>query len=149
MRNGSLGSRLVLVLAVAWLAGSCGTPRGRSGPHTADGTVAESADSTIVEDVSRSGRPSVVYYWATGCIPCIALGPHVEKLAARYAGRVVFWKLNMGWSAERVRRYGIPVVPTLVFYRDGEEVIRQQGMPAPATDDSLARFIEEGLQSSR
>ena len=139
----------LLALIAACLMGSCDRPPHRISAHTADGAVVETTDSTIVRDVSDTRGPAVVYYWAVGCIPCMALGPHVGRLAARYAGRITFWKMNMGWSAERVRRYGVPVVPALVFYRGGEEVARQQGMPSPSTDDSLTRFIDEALRSSR
>ena len=143
-----MGTRSMTAVAVAFALTSCHSAAVGPRPHTADGTIAETTDSAFVADVLGSGRPAVVYYKAFGCIPCISLGPHVKRLAARYAGRVTFWTLDMGWSAARVRRYDVPAVPSLVFYSDQQEIVRQEGMPVPATDDSLERFVEEGLKAA-
>ena len=139
----------VFFLVAAGACLSCGRDPGETSHRFIDGAVVETTDSAFVHDVLDPGRPAVVYYRAFGCIPCAMLGPHVKKLAARYTGRVAFWSLDMGWSAERVRRYDVRVVPMLVFYSHGQEIVRQVGMPTPATDDSLALIVEEGLRASR
>lgn len=110
--------------------------------------VRETTDETFDRDVLEPGRPAVVEYWAHWCWPCFRLAPHVGKLATRHAGQVVFWKLNMGWSAERTRKYHVPTVPTLIFYKNGHEVALQVGMPSPSTDAELEKFVEEGLRAS-
>jgi thioredoxin-like negative regulator of GroEL len=137
---------VALVAACALCMASCHAERAPQGPRAADGKIYQTVDSAFVTDVLASGEPSVVYYKAFGCLPCVRLGPHVRKLAASYAGRVTFWELDLGWSAARVRRYAVPAVPTLVFYARRREVARLVGMPSPATDDSLAAFVEAGLQ---
>jgi thioredoxin-like negative regulator of GroEL len=142
----SLGIPVLALAALASLV-SCEVDRARPLHHVADGILVETRDSTFVRDVLSSGRPSVVYFHALGCIPCAFLGPHVVRLAARFAGRVTFWSLDRGWSAERVRRYGVPMLPTLVFYSGQNEVARQVGMPQGATDDSLASFVEAGMRA--
>jgi len=132
---------LALALTLACAPHQHTTPR-----HVADGTIVSTGDSTFVRDVIAHGRPTVVYYWAVGCIPCYGFAPHVRKLAARYAGSVTFWKMDMGWSAERVQRYGIPGWPALGFYAGDREIARMSGVPEKNVDDSLAAFVESGLR---
>ncbi len=136
-----------------WAAGAallaitgCGVPHPPAHRTPADGRVMDTSDTTWVRDVTKPRRPTVVYYWAQGCIPCYAVGPRVEKLAARYAGRVTFWKMNMGWSAARVQRYGIGAWPSLSFRVGEREILRRIGVPTDHMDDSLDAFVDEGLR---
>jgi thioredoxin-like negative regulator of GroEL len=113
--------------------------------RAADGLVADTSDTTFVRDVIDPGRPTVVYYWAHGCLPCIPAGAAVKRAARRYAGRVTFWKMNMGWSARRVRLDEVRGWPALVFYVGRREYGRRVGVPGGATDDSVAAFVDGAL----
>ena len=134
-----------LLFALAFSSG-CGPARRSTVPHVADGTVVATTDSSFVRDVLRPRRPAVVYYWAHTCIPCYLLAPHLDKLAKEYAGRVTFWKLDMGWSAARVQRYRIPGWPALAFYVGDRQLLRRIGEPGGRVDDSLSAFVDEGLR---
>jgi thioredoxin 1 len=123
---------------------ACGP--GKHGRDKAIHWVRAAYDSTFARDVTGPRRPTVVYYWSNGCIPCMWYGPHIERAARRYAGRIAFWKLEMGWSARRVQLYGVPAVPTLVFYLGDRELDRMQGAPSPRTDDSVTVFLDRGLK---
>jgi thioredoxin-like negative regulator of GroEL len=96
-------------------------------------------------DVLASPMPTVVEFWAHGCMPCIALARPLEKVARTYEGRVSFRKLNAGWTAATRYRYHFDAVPTLIFYRDGHEVARQVGRPEGDDYDGLVQFVEAGL----
>jgi thioredoxin 1 len=133
------------LLAALALLNGCSPAHRSSLRHEADGTVVETTDSSFVVDVIQPRRPAVVYYWAHTCIPCYLLGPRIRKLAPRYSGRVTFWKLDMGWSAARVQRYGIGGWPALAFYV-GDRRLRVIAGPEGHVDDSLAAFVDEGLR---
>ncbi len=143
MRSPILG----LMLAGA-LASSCARDAKPRGPDAAPGALRVTTDSTFARDVLDPGEPAVVEFWAHMCMPCYRLEPHLKKLSARYAGRVTFWKLNVGWNAKPRYVYDFHAVPTMIFYRGGREVARQVGMPSPGTDEALVRFVEQGLQTS-
>jgi thioredoxin 1 len=96
-------------------------------------------------EVLASTTPTVVEFWAHGCLPCVALARPLERVAREYEGRVAFRKLNAGWTAETRRRYHFEAVPTLIFYRDGREVARQVGRPDGDDYDGLVLFVEAGL----
>jgi thioredoxin 1 len=96
-------------------------------------------------EVLCSDRPTVVEFWAHGCIPCMALARPLEKIARQYDGRVSFRKLNAGWTAQTRHLYRFDGVPTLIFYRDGHEVARQVGMPDGDVHKGLDAFVKAGL----
>lgn len=69
----------------------------------------------------------VVDFWAPWCAPCRALGPVVEKLAARYDGRVTFAKLDIDENPESAARHGVQSIPALLFFENGKLVDRTVG----------------------
>ncbi|HEU4928741.1 MAG TPA: thioredoxin domain-containing protein [Candidatus Krumholzibacteria bacterium] len=103
------------------------------------------AEEDFERDVLQSPTPTVVEFWAHGCIPCVKLARPLEKVAAEYEGRVAFRKLNAGWTARTRKLYNFDAVPTLIFYRNGREVARQVGVPEDGAYDGLVQFVEEGL----
>lgn len=68
------------------LGAGSGTPRGTSAA-TLDFT-GELLDGSAYEGVRLAGMPAVLWFWAPWCPTCRAQAPHVEKIAAQYAGRV-------------------------------------------------------------
>ena len=135
--------------ALAFMLACAPSHHRTTAPHVADGTVVPTSDSTFVRDVIAPERPTVVYYWAVGCIPCYGFAPHIRKLATRYAQRVTVWKMDMAWSAERVQRYGVRGWPALGFYVGDREVARMSGVPQRNVDDSLVAFVENGLREAQ
>jgi thioredoxin-like negative regulator of GroEL len=112
--------------------------------------VAEVAEATRenFDELVASGT-TLVDVWGPDCRPCIALMPHVEKLADARADELTVVKLE----APKARRVCINLkvhgLPTFLLMQDGEEVSRLSASTiSPAQlnewlDESLAEMREE------
>jgi thioredoxin 1 len=76
-------------------------------------------------EVLQAPTPVLVDFYAPWCGPCKMLGPILDSLAAEFAGRVRFVKLNVDEASDLAQQYQITGVPTLMLFRGGrvEETI--------------------------
>lgn len=89
--------------------------------------IEEVNDDKFEQDVLHSDKPILVDFWAAWCAPCRALAPTMEALAADWADRGRVVKLNVDDSPRTTERYGVRAIPTLILFRNGEEVERLLG----------------------
>ncbi len=90
-------------------------------------TAAEVSDETFEDRVLASPRPVLVDFWAPWCRPCALVSPIVEQLGAELGDRLDVAKVNIDESIATATRYAVFSLPTLVLFRDGEEVDRYIG----------------------
>lgn len=69
----------------------------------------------------------MVDFWASWCGPCKMAGPVIEELSEQYAGKVVMGKVNVDEEADLASKFGVMSIPTVVLFKDGQEVARQVG----------------------
>ncbi len=80
-------------------------------------------------DAAVSTAPlAMVDFWATWCGPCKIMSPVVEKLAEDYDGRALIGKVESDSAMALMQRFGISAIPTLIFFRNGEEFARKVGV---------------------
>ena len=60
-------------------------------------------------------KPAVIDFYADWCGPCRRLAPVLDELAAEYAGKVIFYKVNVDDEKEIAEAFGITSLPTIVF----------------------------------
>lgn len=89
-------------------------------------------------DVLRSPQPVVVDFYATWCPPCRVIAPILDDLSGEFSGRVRVAKVNVDDAPQLAQEYRVQGVPTLVFFRDGQEVDRLVG--AASADVLRARM---------
>ena len=73
----------------------------------------------------------VADFWADWCGPCKMLGPVIEQLAADFDGKAAVGKINVDDEPELAQRYGIMSIPTVIFFKDGQEVDKKIGVMPP------------------
>lgn len=111
--------------------GECGRPMLLDRPVRIEGDDLESL-------VADSQVPILVDFHADWCGPCKVMAPVLDELAADQVGRVLVVKVDTDAFPAVVARLGIRGIPTLILYRDGEEVARQTGaVPRDAIDEML------------
>jgi thioredoxin 1 len=55
------------------------------------------------------------------------VAPVVEQLAQEFAGRALVAKLDVDANPATAQRYGVQSIPTLILFRNGQEVDRVLG----------------------
>ncbi len=85
------------------------------------------------EKVLGADKPVVVDFYADWCGPCKMLSPVVESLATEFAGRAYVYKMNTDVDGALAAGLGIMSIPTLIFFKNGEEVDRIVGVVPAAT----------------
>ena len=84
-------------------------------------------DENFETAVLMADKPVLVDFWAEWCPPCKMLGPIVEEIAAEYEDRVIVGKCNTESNAQTPSKYKITAIPTLILFKNGEEVQRLVG----------------------
>lgn len=105
--------------------------------------IIELDDSNFEQHVENARGLTFVDFWAPWCAPCRIVAPTIEKLAARYAGRVRFTKLNVDEAPQTAAAYQIGSIPTLAIFKDGEPVT---GVAGAVPESFLAEMIEKQLK---
>lgn len=79
----------------------------------------------------------MVDFWAQWCGPCKMAGPVIDELADEYAGKALIAKVDVDAEPELAGQFGVMSIPTVVLFKDGQEVGRQVGFAGKAGYISL------------
>lgn len=81
----------------------------------------------IVNEVIKSEKLVVIDFFATWCVPCQMLTEVLHDVEKEYEDVVEIFKVDVDENQEIAIRYEVTSMPTLVFFKDGEEVERKIG----------------------
>jgi thioredoxin 1 len=91
--------------------------------------VIHASDESFEADVLRSEIPVLVDFYADWCAPCRRLAPVIDELAEEFDEDLRIVKVNVDDNASLAVQYGIQSIPTLIFFKGGQEVAKTVGAP--------------------
>ena len=107
----------------------------RQGDH-----LVEISEISFDKEVLESDIPVLVDFFTPPCAPCKALIPVLERVARKFDQMKVV-KINAWNNQNLCARYNIVGVPALLFFKNGQNVLRIDGC-----DASSEKRIEEILK---
>ncbi|HHX56215.1 MAG TPA: thioredoxin [Clostridiales bacterium] len=96
-------------------------------------------DENFEQEVLNSDLPVLVDFYADWCGPCKIIAPIIEELAAEYEGKVKIGKINVDEEQNSSKKYKVMSIPTLIFFKDGEQVDKLVGV---LSKDQLVEKLE-------
>jgi len=84
-------------------------------------------DAYFEERVLGSDSVVLVDFWAEWCVPCHMVSPVVEEIGRDKGEALQVAKLNIDDNPDVTRRFGVMSIPTLMLFKDGEEIARVVG----------------------
>ena len=132
------------------LAGCTGSGSGNA--DGSPGSVVTLTNETFKENVYNyqvnqqwkyEGKlPAIVDFYATWCGPCKILSPRLEKLAEKYAGKIVVYKVDVDADQQLAQSMGVSSLPTLLFIPANGQPQQSVGL---LPEETLEKMIQEIL----
>lgn len=106
------------------------------------GKPIEITDENFEQEILQSDKPAMVDFGAPWCPPCRALEPIVDELVDEYEGKIKIGAVNVDNCRETAGKFGIMSVPTIIFFKDGQEADRMVGLsPKDVLKTKIESFI--------
>ncbi len=105
-------------------------------------SIIHASDESFEADVLQSEIPVLVDFYADWCAPCRRLAPVIDELAEEYEGDMRFVKVNVDDNASLAVQFGVQSIPTLIFFKGGQQVAKTVGAPPkPRIVQEIAQIL--------
>ncbi len=94
-------------------------------------------DATVL----KSDKPVMVDFYAQWCGPCKMAAPIIDQLADEFADKALIVKVDVDTNNELAGTYGVMSIPTVIIYKNGQEVDRKVGFPGEAGYRSMLNAV--------
>ena len=84
--------------------------------------------------------PVLVDCYADWCGPCRMMSPVVDEMAARFAGQLEVYKLNVDTDGDAVRAFNVFSIPNFLLFKDGVLASQRVGAMRP---EAFEAFLKE------
>ena len=84
--------------------------------------MARLINSTDFPALVQDDKLLVVDFFATWCGPCKKLSPTLDEVSEEFGDRVNIVKVDVDESEDLAMTYGIRSVPSVLFFKNGQQV---------------------------
>ena len=111
---------------------------------TADEFLAKVSDIDPERGLRYKGKtPCIVDFYADWCGPCRQLAPIAARLAEKYKGRLIIYKVNVDKAQDICEALNISSIPTLLFLKPNTQPGLMVGAPTEAElDQTIQDFLK-------
>ena len=105
-------------------------------------TSLEAFEQDVLE--ASKQKAVIVDFWADWCSPCLVIAPILDTIANEYTDELVVAKLEVdaGENMKLAGRYRVRGFPTVILFKDGEEIDRFSGAKPR---QAIEAFIETNI----
>ena len=89
--------------------------------------MARLINSSEFSGLLQEDKLLVVDFYATWCGPCIKLSPTLDEVSEELGEQVNIVKVDVDESEDLAMDYGIRSVPTVLFFKNGQQVDKLVG----------------------
>lgn len=93
------------------------------------------------QEVLQSTVPVIVDFWAEWCGPCKVLSPTLAEIAHENQGKVKLAKVNVDENPELSGRFNIMSIPTMKFFKNGQQAAELVGAAPKSTIEATLKTI--------
>lgn len=90
--------------------------------------------------INSTTVPVLVDFYATWCGPCKMMHPILENVKSRVGDKARIVKIDVDEQQALAMQYRIQAVPTLMLFKNGQQVWRQSGV---VQSNKLVSLIEQ------
>ncbi len=92
--------------------------------------IKNTTDASFNADVIDAKGFVLVDFWAIWCGPCKAIAPLLADLAVEMEGILSIVKIDVEENQEIPAKFGIRNIPTLILFKDGQQIAIKVGAPS-------------------
>jgi len=84
-----------------------------------------------IDDVEKNVKESdvtIIDFYGSNCPACLSVQHLLEIVSEQLSDQVTFLKLNIDNHMDQAKKLGVRSLPTMVFFKGGEEVDRHIGL---------------------
>ncbi len=99
------------------------------------------SEADFQAEVLDGALPVLVEFYSDSCIPCKQLSPILGGLEDDYEDQIKIVKVNVNFDAELAAKYEVAASPTILIFKNGEEVRRVRGLVKRPVLETIVKEI--------